>query len=284
MSSQVPDAEDRPSDRLLAEIERSAVDLARLAGTEIQASLGRTLSVRYKALGDDETLFRDPVSEVDHRTEVLIRARLDESFPDHGIIGEEQDDKPADPDAFVWAVDPIDGTTNFINGFPLFSASIGVLHRGRPVVGAVWCSTSHALRPGVYHARLGGALSFEDAEFERVASGDVQRQLVGLPHAPRGYDPRWDSRKSGSAAIETAFVAAGLLQAARFDTPNVWDVAAGIVLVEAAGGAVLTRAGSEWRPFTSFTGPGGAPDPRAWRQDLVLGREPALQQLAQTGD
>lgn len=283
MTPDMPRPETEPTDRMLAEIERNAVDLARLAGTEIQSSLGRSLSVRYKASGDDATLFRDPVSEVDHRTEVLIRARLEESFPDHGIIGEEQDEKPADPDAFVWAVDPIDGTTNFVNGFPLFAAAIGVLHRGRPVVGAVWCSTSHALRPGVYHARAGGRLFFEDQALERVANPDVQRQLVGQPHAPPGHDPRWDTRKTGSAAIETAFVAAGLLQAARFDGPNVWDVAAGIVLVEAAGGTVLTRAGEDWRPFAGFTDASGATDPRRWRSDLVIGRDPALGHLAGSG-
>ena len=74
---------DAPSDILLAEIERNAVDLARLAGTEIQASLGRTMSVRYKEGQDEATLYRDPVSEVDHRCETMIRARLDELLSRH---------------------------------------------------------------------------------------------------------------------------------------------------------------------------------------------------------
>ena len=59
-------------------------------------------------------------------------------FPDHGIIGEEVSES-ADPDCeYVWVVDPIDGTSNFVNGFPLFASSIGVLHQGRPIIGAVW--------------------------------------------------------------------------------------------------------------------------------------------------
>lgn len=281
MSAQVPEPSEGPSPTLLAEIERTAADIARLAGTEIQAALGRSLSVRYKSLGDAGTLFRDPVSEVDHRTEVMIRARLGELFPTHGIIGEEQDEKPGDRDAFVWAVDPIDGTTNFINGFPLFSAAIGVLHRGRPVAGAVWCSTSHALRAGVYHARAGGPLSFENEVLQRVANPDVQRRLVGEPHAPSAYDPRWDVRKTGSAAIECAFVAAGLLHAARFETPNVWDVAGGIALVEATGRTVLTRDAESWRPFVDFNGPDGRAEPRAWRQPLVIGDPAAALQLAE---
>ena len=281
MSEDRTDPDQGPSATLLAEIERTAVDLARLAGTEIEASLGRTMSVRYKTSADADTLLRDPVSEVDHRTEVLIRARLDELFPTHGIIGEEQDEKPGDADAFVWAVDPIDGTTNFINGFPLFAAAIGVLHRGRPVAGAVWCSTSHALRAGVYHARSGGKLSFENEVLERVANPGVRRRLVGEPHAPAGYDPRWDVRKTGSAAIECAFVAAGLLHAARFETPNVWDVAAGLPLVEAADRAVVTRDDRGWHPFVDFNGRDGRSEPRSWRQPLLLGDPEAVQQLAE---
>jgi myo-inositol-1(or 4)-monophosphatase len=72
----------------------------------------------------------------------------------------------------VWAIDPIDGTTNFVNGFPLFAASIGMLHRGCPVVGAIWCSTSYALRAGVYHARAGGALRFEGEPLALIESTD----------------------------------------------------------------------------------------------------------------
>ena len=149
---QVPVAPD-----VLARLERTAVELATLAGAEITTSLGQTLSVRYKG-GTEEAGFADPVSEVDHNTEVLIRARLNDAFPTHGILGEEMDAKAGESDEFVWAVDPVDGTTNFVNGFPLFAASIGVLYRGRPLVGAIWCSCSHALRPGVYHGTAGACL------------------------------------------------------------------------------------------------------------------------------
>jgi hypothetical protein len=95
------------------------------------------------------------VSEVDRATEILVRARLAERFPQHDIIGEELDERPGRGADFVWAVDPIDGTANFINGFPLFAASIGLLYRGYPLVGAIWCSTSHTLQSGVYHAHCG---------------------------------------------------------------------------------------------------------------------------------
>ena len=106
-------------DVILREIERTAVELAGLAGTEIMAALGRTLEVRYKGVPGDTPTFRDPVSEVDSEVEVLIRARLADRFPEHDILGEEMDERPGRDHDFVWAVDPIDGTTNFVNGFPL---------------------------------------------------------------------------------------------------------------------------------------------------------------------
>src|SRR5690606_37346522 len=139
-------------DELVA-IEREAVELASLAGARIKTALGRTLAVRYKENAEGDISLRDPVSEVDHDVEGMIREKVAALFPGHDVLGEESEERPARDHDVVWAVDPIDGTTNFVNGYPLFAASIGVLYRGKPVVGAVWCSTSHALRAGVYHAR-----------------------------------------------------------------------------------------------------------------------------------
>jgi myo-inositol-1(or 4)-monophosphatase len=257
---------------LLRQFEETAVELARLAGAEIVSALGRTLNIRYKTSADpgDDLAWRDPVSEVDHKVESVIRHRLGELFPDHGIIGEEMEDAPAAADCPVWAVDPIDGTTNFINGLPLFAASIGVLHRGRPIVGAVWCSTTHALRSGIYHACSGGPLSFDSAALEVGPNPAVRRRLAGEPNLDHDHDLVWDVRKTGSAAIECAFVAAGLLEVARFESPNVWDVAGGIALVSAMGGAAYTSSDGEWGRFAGFGN-----RPRSWRQPLIVGGEAA---------
>ncbi|MGO4726985.1 MULTISPECIES: inositol monophosphatase family protein [unclassified Inquilinus] len=257
---------------LLRQFEETAVELARLAGAEIVSALGRTLNIRYKTSADPghDLAWRDPVSEVDHKVESVIRHRLGELFPDHGIIGEEMEDAPAAADCPVWAVDPIDGTTNFINGLPLFAASIGVLHRGRPIVGAVWCSTTHALRSGIYHACSGGPLSFDSAALEVGPNPAVRRRLAGEPNLDHDHDLIWDVRKTGSAAIECAFVAAGLLEVARFESPNVWDVAGGIALVSAMGGAAYTSSDGEWGRFAGF-----GDHPRSWRQPLIVGGEAA---------
>ncbi|ESR22877.1 inositol monophosphatase family protein [Lutibaculum baratangense] len=259
----------------LEALERAAAELAALAGAEISGALGATLAVRYKGGGPEGDIFRDPVSEVDHRTEMLIRERLARDFPGHGILGEELDDVPADEKGLVWAVDPIDGTTNFVNGFPLFAASVGVLHHGRPVAGAVWCATSHALRPGVYHAREGGRLRFESEVLELHPNPAVRRRLAGSPGLDPKPAPHWDHRKTGSAAVECAFVAAGLMQVAWFATPNVWDVAGGIVLAQASGRTVHSGGGAGWAPFQGFD----PADLHGWRGPLALGEPEAVAAL-----
>ncbi len=165
----------------LEAIESLAVELANLAGAEIKSALGGIFTVRYKTGATESSLWRDPVSEVDRKVEKLIRERLAEHFPTHDIIGEEMNDRPGREHDCVWAVDPIDGTTNFINGFPMFAASIGVLHQGRPIAGAVWCATSHALRAGVYHARLGGKLRFEGSDVTPKSNPGVRSGLAGVP-------------------------------------------------------------------------------------------------------
>lgn len=258
----------------LAPIEELALELARLAGAEIERTLSTTLAIRYKGDDGGAGAWRDPVSEVDHRVEELIRLRIAERFPDHGIIGEELDRQPCAPDALVWVIDPIDGTANFVSGFPMFAASIGVLKDGWPVVGAVWCSTSHAMRAGVYHACSSGTLRFDQEALPQVDRTAVRRSLVGEP-SPTAGDHPWDVRKTGSAAIECAFVAAGLLRAARFERPNVWDVAGGVPLALATGAAVLEAAGGSWGPFDGY----GA-NPAEWRRPMILGDSDTVSLLA----
>jgi myo-inositol-1(or 4)-monophosphatase len=268
-----------PDDTLLAEIERTAMELANLAGAEIVTAVGGLMSVRYKT-GVSEDALRDPVSEVDHRIEVLIRARLADKFPNHDIIGEELDQRGSD-DEFIWAIDPIDGTTNFVNGFPLFAATIGVLHRGRPVAGAVWCGTSHLVRAGVYHARAGGGLHFDGQPVVRAANPDVRRRLAGVPRAVALEGP-WDARKTGSAAIECALAAAGPLHVVRFDNVNLWDVAGGVALILAAGGRVCVREDDQWVDLTAFTTKPDAPDLRHWQRAMIAGNPEAVATMCAT--
>jgi myo-inositol-1(or 4)-monophosphatase len=277
--------------KLLRRIEHLAADLAHLAGAEIVQQLGRAVTIRYKAVdpvqvveqaaketaktGQPINLFRDPVSEVDQNVERMIRARLADAFPGHDILGEEIKEASRRESDFLWAIDPVDGTTNFINGFPLFAASIGVLHRGRPIAGAVWCSASHALYAGVYHACLGGDVCFDGEALRPRLNPGIRRRLAGEPQAVPDIDLPWEVRKTGSAAIECAFVAAGLLRVARFERPNIWDVAGGFALVAAAGGEILTYGNRSWQNFTHFEPPiapeGRVPELRQWRRPVIIG-------------
>lgn len=268
-----------PDAALLAEVEQVAFELATLGGAECRVTLGSMLKLAYK--GGDPLLLTDPVCEVDHRVEAMIRARLDKQFPGHDIIGEEVDEHTGRGSDWIWAVDPIDGTTNFVNGFPLFASSVGVLYRGYPVAGAVWCSTGHRLSPGVYHARKGGRLHFDGEPVAAAPNPAVRRRLAGLPEAVAKGALPWESRKTGSAAIECAFAAIGLLEVARFESPNLWDVAGGVALVEAAGGRAYERCDDGWRAFERFSTDSG--DLRDWCRPMVLGAPQAAADMVASG-
>ena len=271
----------------LEAIEALAVVLAREAGEQARQSLARAITVDYKpdASGKDST--SDPVSEVDRAVEALVRERVGARFPGHGVIGEEVEEAPAADAEYVWAIDPIDGTANFVNGFPLFAVSIGVLHHGRPVVGAVWCASTHALHPGVYHAHEGGTLRLDGGEVPAERATAVRRRLAAAPGGAPGGTKEWDHRVTGSIAIETAFVAAGVFAAATFWAPRLWDVAAGVVLVRASGREVWIRQRDSWSPLDRFEAPaelprrrgsaGNGAEParpptlRDWRQPILVG-------------
>lgn len=272
----------------LAAIEEAALDFGRLAGERITEALQREIVVEYK----DETTTAggaptNPVSETDRAIEALLRERIAERFPEHGVIGEEVGDDDEAGREFVWVLDPVDGTANFVNGFPLFSSSIGVLRHGRPVVGAIWCSTSHALRPGVYHAREGAALCFEGepAPLGRPSVG-VARRLGAAPGGAPGRLRRLDTRVTGSAALECAFVASGIFQSAIFGAPSIWDVAAGACLIRSSGRVAVTNGPDGWGALERFEAPasvrsGRPPTIRDWRQPLILGTEEEAEALVQ---
>ena len=280
-----------PSPRLdaeeLAAIEQLAIALAREAGETARAALQGVVTVDYKpdAQGKDST--NDPVSEVDRAVEALVRERVSDRFPSHAVIGEEVDTQPEAGADVVWVIDPIDGTANFVNGFPLFAVSVGVLHRGVPVAAAIWCASTHLLGPGVYHAHTGSTLHLDGVEVP-ARQTVVKRALAAAPGGSSGGTKEWEHRVTGSIAIEAALVAAGVFTSATFWAPRIWDVAAAALLVQAAGREVWVRSGGQWQPFERFEMPARTPprrpasgaastDPppeptlRDWRQAVLIG-------------
>lgn len=280
-----------PDPVLLDRIEALAVDLARESGAVAAEALTREILVDYKLDAKGQEQDRDPVSEVDRAVEAAVQARVLAEFPGHLVLGEEGDVHP-DPDAeWLWVIDPVDGTSNFVNGFPLFAVSIGVLHHGRPVVGAVWCASTHALRAGVYHAREGGPLRLDGAEVPHQRRAQVRRTLAAAPGGSPPGTRLWDHRVTGSIAVEAAFVAAGIFVSAPFWGPKIWDIAAGLALVRASGREVWIRGRAGWEPFERFEAPkelpaslrkreaGRAPSLRDWRGSVIIGTAEATRAI-----
>ncbi len=119
-SSPQPPPDIDPS--LLLSIEEHATDLARQAGALLLDFFGRNLHVEYKSAGH-----QDPVTEADRKADELLIAGIQGKFPRHGILTEETPESQGMEGDYVWVVDPLDGTTNFINRYPFFGVSIGVL-------------------------------------------------------------------------------------------------------------------------------------------------------------
>jgi len=196
---------------------------------------------------------RDFVTEVDCKSEASIIREIRKHYPGHGIVAEESG--RTNPDAPVqWYIDPLDGTTNFIHGYPHFAVSIGVWNKGKPVLAVI----HDPIRNETFEAQNGnGAFlnrsrlrvsSRTDPALALFATGlaPYRRELLGLymqrmqacmPVA-EGY------RQGGSAALDLAYVACGRLDAYWEQGLAPWDVAAGIILVQEAGGMATDLQGA----------------------------------------
>jgi myo-inositol-1(or 4)-monophosphatase len=234
-----------------------AAQIACEAGALLREHFARGVETEYK--GDV-----DLVTVADRSSEKLIRTRLGEIFPDHGIHGEEGTRERLDGE-FRWYVDPLDGTTNFAHGFPQFCVSMGLEHRpagtrtedeGTLVAAVVYDPT----RDELFTAERGhgAALNGKPVHVSRV--GELAEALLatGFPSRKRHSSPNihfyqeftlrsHGVRRAGSAALDLAYVACGRMDAFWEFNLNPWDTAAGILLVEEAGGRVTDFAGAHVR-------------------------------------
>ena len=189
----------------------------------------------------------DYVSEVDRQAEEIIIQTIHDAYPDHGILAEEsgiQGDK--DKSEHEWIIDPLDGTTNFLHGYPVYAVSIALRVKDVLQVGVVYDPS----RDELYSATKGGGAHLNNrrirvSETRRLADAML---ATGFPYAEMKYLDPWlgsfkalvphvaGVRRAGSAALDLAQVAAG-----RFDGfwefgLNIWDIAAGVLLIQEAGG------------------------------------------------
>ena len=231
--------------------------IAREAGACLREFYAQGVETEYK--GDV-----DLVTVADRAMEKLIRSRLGEVFPDHGIYGEEGTRERLDAE-FRWYVDPLDGTTNFAHGFPHFAVSLGLEQRpagtaadadGTLVAGIIY----DPMRDELFSAERGRGAQLNSRPVHVSRAKDLAEALLatGFPSRKRHASPNihfyqeftlrsHGVRRAGSAALDLAYVACGRLDAFWEFNLNPWDTAAGILLVEEAGGRVTDYAGHKYR-------------------------------------
>jgi myo-inositol-1(or 4)-monophosphatase len=228
-----------------------AVDAAREAGEIISAAMDRPKHISYKGEVDI-------VTETDRKSEAAILARLHREFPEHAIIAEEGGASGAAASAeYQWHVDPLDGTTNFAHGYPVFAVSLGLLLRGEPLVAAIYNPVTHEIFTAV---RGGGA--YRNGAAMQVSGVDrLSHSLLatGFPSHKRMQNPNiryyWEFtlrshgvRRAGAAALDLCSVACGQFEGFWEFGLKSWDTAAGILLVREAGGKVTNFSGEPYRP------------------------------------
>ena len=227
----------------LARLGRVAEEAARLGGRVVEGHFGRRAGgVQSKAPGDY-------VSEVDLASEAAIREALEAAAPGIAFFGEEGGGTRGD---LGWVVDPLDGTANFLHGFPVVGVSVALVEAGRPVVGAV-----HAPLLGETFTAVAGGGAFRDGEPIRVAgrppasaicnTGFPFKRKHRLDDYRRVFEGAFlaleDLRRAGAASLDLAWTAAGVFDGFFEIGLGAWDVAAGALLVTEAGGVVTDWAG-----------------------------------------
>jgi myo-inositol-1(or 4)-monophosphatase len=234
---------------------------AAVAAAHVAAGFIRERSIDRSGLSIREKQAADFVSEVDTGAETRIIEVLTGLVPDAAIVGEEMSPTASTAGETVFVVDPLDGTTNFLHGFPAYSVSIGALSEGE-IVAAVVLNIPHG---NLFTATAGGG-AFCDGEPIRVSTIDIPgRALVGtgFPFKNLEFIERYVKqferitraqsgiRRVGSAALDLAWVAAGKFDAFWENRLAPWDIAAGVLLVREAGGRITDLEGRDIVPAHS---------------------------------
>ncbi len=244
-----------PGDPSAASELRTACEAARAAGQVLREGFAQAHQENLKGA-------YNLVTEMDIRSELLLSAMLRENpFRDYGFIGEEgtqarELSKPA-----VWIVDPLDGTTNYARGYPLFAVSIALKKGDAIVVAAVY----NPLRDELFSAHLGCGATLNGQPIHVGATTELSMSLLstGFPYdastSPRSNTEELEHfirrvisvRCDGSAALDLCHVAMGRLDGYWETGLDVWDLAAGALIVKEAGGVITLKSGG---PFTPFDG------------------------------
>jgi myo-inositol-1(or 4)-monophosphatase len=203
----------------------------------------------------------DLVTDADLASQRVIYDYLGQKFPEHAFLGEEDaSHRRPGPDAPpTWIIDPIDGTTNYVHDCPMYCISIGLLLEGELVVGVVLDPS----RPELFKAARGMGAWLNDQPIQTSRTSKLEEALLatGFPPDIRGQEKTLDwwrffslharsLRRTGSTALNMAYVAAGRFDGYWAFDNHVWDVAGAAVLIREAGGRLSNMDGSEYDPFT----------------------------------
>ncbi|TAK73662.1 MAG: inositol monophosphatase [Gammaproteobacteria bacterium] len=226
-----------------------AIEAARAAGTLITRAMLRLDTVKVS-----EKRPNDFVTEVDQRVEREIISIIRKAYPSHGILGEEGGEQKGDD--YQWIIDPIDGTRNFIHGFPHFAVSIAIAHKGKIEHGVIYDPVHQEL----FTATRGKGAQLNDRRIRVSQRKQIAECLFGTGFAHRHTDKDnplpgnllqaiiplcGDIRRAGAATLDLAYVACGRLDGFWEMGLHLWDIAAGVLLVKEAGGMVCDFDGGE---------------------------------------
>ena len=222
-------------------------EIAREAGALLMSHFRNRVAIEYK--GD-----ADLVTIADRQSEALIRERIRAHWPDHDVLGEEEGLKDTGSD-YRWYVDPLDGTTNFAHGYPVFCVSMALDYKGERIAGVVYDPT----REELFSAEQGSGAYLNGQPIHVSRTPKLAESLIatGFPSHKRNKNPNihfyhqftlrsHGVRRAGSAALDLCYVACGRFDAFWEFNLKPWDVAAGVLLVQEAGGRVTRFDGSSF--------------------------------------
>lgn len=259
-----------------------AIRAARAGGTHITRSLERLDSIEVEKKSNN-----DFVSIVDRQAEQEIINTIHESYPNHSILAEESGTSGTSD--YQWVIDPLDGTTNFLHGFPQFSVSIAVKHKGRLEHGVIY----DPLRQEIFSATRGAGAQLNDRRIRvsNLKSLDGALLGTGFPYKSQEnidiylatlkalLSKTSGIRRPGSAALDLAYVAAARLDGFWEFNLREWDIAAGALIIQESGGMVSDTQGGE--NYLS-TGNIVAGNPKVFKE-ILRTIHPYIQPLQQQG-
>ena len=224
------------------------INAARKAARGLQRDFGEVENLQVSLKGPANF-----VSAADLRAENVLREELSKARPDWGFLLEEGGEVAGKDASHRWIIDPLDGTTNFLHGIPMFAISIGLERQGQLVAGVIY----NPIADEMYVAEKGGGAFLNDRRLRVASRRELSQAVVatGIPHLGRPGQTRFlremhhimhevaGVRRSGSAALDLAYVAAGRYDAFWEANLKPWDMAAGLVLGREAGGTATDMEG-----------------------------------------